>query len=704
MVTKGSSTDSESMRILPKLDFSLRADQILSLTRLVIESSTKELDRIGSLRPEECTFVKAIWPLAKLETEVNTKLSTATFLQYVSPNEEIRQASVEATKILDNHLIEKVMRDDLFRVTRCVAENKEEMSILDNESKRLVEKMMLSFKHNGLFLSPTAREILKEKRKRLAELAVEFSKNMNEDKTQLLFSAEELDGCSEDFLAGLERAPDGRFVITTKYPDVFGVLKRAHREDVRKRMDVAFNGRCRENDVLLEEAIRLRLECAQLLGYRNHAEFQLEDRLAKSPTAVWKFEADLQNKLTSMAQRELAKLRDLKKQEKQAKGQVIEEKDIFGSWDYHYYSRILLERDYALDDEKIKEFYSLESVIKEMLHIYEQVLGLQFIHLTDTPTWHEDVRLYEVRNANSDDNDAQAELVGHIYLDLFPRPGKYTHAACFNIQSGAWMDPKKTMRQYPAAAMVANFSKPTPGKPSLLKHDEVVTLFHELGHAMHDMCAYTTYGRFHGTSVETDFVEAPSQMLENWCWDGEMLRRIGKHYLRSNETFSDEQIRQMVRAKNFNAGLLNLRQVFFGLFDMTIHSIEQVDLKEALNGETINQLYGRLRSQITLISQPEGVCPAASFGHMMGGYDAGYYGYLWSQVFSADMFYSRFRREGLLNRTTGLEYRQKVLKPGGSREGMKSLVDFLGREPTSDAFMKSLGLNEVENDDGFLEL
>ena len=328
----------------------------------------------------------------------------------------------------------------------------------------------------------------------------------------------------------------------------------------------------------------------------------------------------------------------------------------------------------------------------EMLKIYEEVLSLRFEHLADGPVWHPDVKLYRVTDKDT------AELVGHIYLDLFPRDGKYTHAACFPLVPGCALDAKDEHRQHPVAAMVANFSKPTPSKPSLLKHDEVVTLFHELGHAMHGMCAKTRYARFHGTSVETDFVEAPSQMLENWCWNDKMLKRIARHYLRPQETLTDDFIKQLVRAKNFNAGLLNLRQVFFGLFDMTIHSIE-APLKEALSGETIDSFYARLRREVALIPQPDNVTPASSFGHMMGGYDAGYYGYMWSQVFSADMFHSRFEAEGLQDPKVGRDYRQKILQPGGSRDGMDSLVDFLGRKPNSDAFLKSLGLEQGQHEE-----
>jgi len=667
---------------LPKLNFALKASDIATLTKSILEEGVRELDRVASTPPTNCTFSNVIWPLAALETNIEIKLSAATFLQNVSTDGDVRQASVEATKQLEKYEIDKTTREDLFRVVKCVAENAEEMGRLDDESRRLVNKMMTVFKHNGLLLEPELRQQLKAKRTRLAELMVDFSNNMNEDRTELLLTTAELEGCPSDFLEGREIREDGKYVVTMKYPDVFGVLKYAKSETVRRSMDEAFNSRCRQsNRPILEEALRLRFECAKLLGYKNHAEFQLEERLAKSSAAVMDFEEDLKAKLTPFGEKELALMREMKVKETGNADAVIY------SFDYHYYARKILERDYAIDNEKLKEYFSLESVIREMLHIYEEVLGLKFKLLSEpSHVWHSDVLMYEVTNAGD------GRLMGHLYFDLFPRDGKYTHAACFSLQLGCYLDEHREKRQLPASAMVCNFTQPSPSKPSLLTHDEVVTLFHELGHAMHGMCAVTIYSRFQPSNVETDFVEAPSQMLENWCWNGSILKRLARHYQRPTETLPDELIQQLVRAKTFNAGLLNLRQIFFGLFDMTIHSIEQPDLSQALGGASIDAFYESLRRNVTLIPQPPNISPASSFGHMMGGYDAGYYGYLWSEVFSADMFYSRFAREGLQNAAVGAEYRKKILEPGASRDSMEGLVDFLGRRPTNDAFLRSLGL------------
>ncbi|KAJ1967580.1 metalloendopeptidase, partial [Dispira parvispora] len=290
-----------------------------------------------------------------------------------------------------------------------------------------------------------------------------------------------------------------------------------------------------------------------------------------------------------------------------------------------------------------------------------------------------DVRLFEVWDSKTND------FVGHFYLDLYPRKGKYNHAACFPIRPGSQLS--DGTYSTPVAAMVANFSKPTPNAPALLKHDEVVTYFHELGHVMHGICSQTRWAYFHGTNTENDFVEAPSQMLENWCWERDVLRDFSSHY-KTGERIPDELLNRLIKSKNACAGLFNLRQLFFGIFDLKVHSQPEGKVD-------VIQEWRKMRSDITLIhdaEEGETTWPAAGFGHIMGGYDAGYYGYMWSQVFSADMFFSRFKKEGVMNPQTGKDYRFEILKPGGSRDAMVHLKAFLGREPKLDPFLKSLGL------------
>lgn len=676
-----------STNVLPKLNFQLDVKSLLEECRKSISEIRAEYDRIGALSPSECSFETVLRPWSQAEAKFTTQIASYNFPQYVSPSSEIRDASVEATKLIDEFSIETSMREDLFRVAKAVSEKAEK---LPAEEARFLEKVLLEFKHNGLFLeSEAARAELKTKRQRLADLSTDFSKTMNEDSTELLFTAEDLEGATPDFLASLPRDGD-KYRVSMKYPDLFGVLRNVKKESVRALMDETNGRKCEANRAVFSEALKLRQECAKILGYHDHAQFRLEDKMAKSPEKVHKFLSELRSKLTPFALKEIAKLRALKAEDL---GKSVEEVEL-RSWDYQFYTRILLEKEYSLNEELVREYFSLTNVIAEMLRIFEQVLGLRFRQVEDAfgkgLVWHEDVSLWEVWNSEEALKafSGDSNFVGHFYLDLFPRPGKYTHAACWDLQPGyEFLD---GTRQFPVAGMVANFTKPTGDKPSLLKHDEVVTLFHELGHAMHDMCARVKLSRFHGTSVEGDFVEAPSQMLENWCWNEEMLRRLSKHYLRPEESLPSELISALVRTKNLNAGILNLRQIFFGTWDLIIHGDASGKYFQV---GAVDEEYEKLRQEIALIPQPKNVWPAASFGHMMGGYDAGYYGYMWSQVFSADMFYTVFASKLVSDPSgPGLKYRKSILRVGGSRDGMDSLVEFLGREPIPEPFLKSLGL------------
>lgn len=305
-------------------------------------------------------------------------------------------------------------------------------------------------------------------------------------------------------------------------------------------------------------------------------------------------------------------------------------------------------------------------------------------------TWHEDVQLFAVW----DDEREGGSFIGYLYLDLHPREGKFGHAANFSLQPGY----SNKIRRYPATALVCNFSKPTATKPSLLKHDEIVLLFHELGHGIHDLVSRTVYSRFHGTAVVEDFVEAPSQMLENWCWTPSQLKRLSHHY-QTGKQIPDDLIAKKISAKNVNNAIFNLRQLHFGIYDMVVHTPSSHSAAKSLN---LSILYNELRMHITGLNGPEDLGLGsdwgngqATIGHLMGGYDAGYYGYLSSQVYSADMFYSVFEKDPMDGKE-GRRYRYMVLEKGGSQDELKTLVDFLGREPSTEAFYRDLGLEKKQ--------
>lgn len=388
----------------------------------------------------------------------------------------------------------------------------------------------------------------------------------------------------------------------------------------------------------------------------------------------------MRTKLSIAGKAEITKLLELKAEDQKALS--LPEDPTFNVWDYRYFDRLLLEKEYEVDDQKISEYFPMQSTIEKMLGIFEVLFKLKFEEVTgaDRAVWHEDCKQFAVwKNDTGSD-----EFVGWLYFDLHPREGKYGHAANFNLSPG-YVD-KDGKRVYPVTALVCNFSKPTATKPSLLKHDEVVTFFHELGHGIHDLVSVTKYARFHGTNVARDFVEAPSQMLEYWCWQPEELKGLSSHYTEEGKTIDDDLIAKIVKSKHVNGGLFNLRQLHFALFDMTLHTSDgNIDVTKTWNG---------MREDIALMQQGnETTYGYGSFGHLMGGYDSGYYGYLWSQVFAADIFYTEFLADPM-NTTNGLRYRDTILKPGGSREALDSLKELLGREPNNVAFLSELG---VEN-------
>ena len=508
-------------------------------------------------------------------------------------------------------------------------------------------------------------------------------------------------------------------------------MKYGTNSTLRRKLVIDNENKVNKNVALFQEAVVLRDEGARLLGYPNHAAVAIEDKMMKTPEAVNDFLADLKKRLSPGGLTELKKLQKLKAQDQEKKG--IKDDDRYWLWDHRFYDTMMLQNEYSLDQQKIAEYFPLQTTIRGMLQIFEELFGLVFVEIQGEDraalsttgkekdiTWHPDVEMFSVW-----DNEGQGSgFVGYLYLDLFPREGKYSHAANFNIQPGYLFDPlplsnsstkdnstHKPERHYPCTALVCNFSKPTPKKPSLLKHEEVVTLFHELGHGIHDLVSKTQYSAFHGTSVVRDFVEAPSQMLENWCWTPLGLKRLSHHWSHLSEEYStsfsadhgdrpaekmpDSLIENIIRTKHVNDALANLRQLHFGIFDMTIHAPSS---HEAIEDLPISQTYNRLRREITKMDDPfeQGLGDdwghgEATFGHLMGGYDAGYYGYMSSLVFACDMWASKFQKDPM-DGEVGRRYRHTVLEKGGSREEMSLLEDFLGRKPNNQAFLKELGI------------
>ncbi|KAI9502498.1 metalloendopeptidase [Coemansia spiralis] len=624
------------------------------------------------------TFANTIAPLARFDNDSGADAAIVSFLQNVSTDKLVRDASSNAEQQLQAFRIEAMMREDVYRSVSSVFKNSKEMDRLEPEDRLLVEKMELQYRRNGLALSSEQRQKLGQIRKRLSELGIAFARNINESDGRILLTREELDGLPDDYFDGRKtEIEDGleKYVVTTKYPDLVPAMQHAKRESTRRRLLTVEETRCPENIPLLQEAVGLRLEAARLLGYKTHAEFVLEENMAKTPEAVLEFEHDLRKRLDALADKEVAEIEAIKKADKEAAGEPY---DGLFNWDFRYYSNLVKERKHSVSDEEVKQYFPMKEVTRGVLDIYQEILGLRFVKVENPDVWHSDVEMYEVWEAKGDD------FVGHFYLDLYPREGKYNHACVNSIRASYSKDCESC--EYPAAVMLANFPKPTSSAPALLKHDDVLTLLHEFGHVFHHLCTKTKWSYFQLDSVQVDFIEAPSQMLENWGWEPSVLRKFAVHY-KTGEPIPEELVKRLLAAKNEGAGLFNMRQAFFGLFDMAIHNTTDGNVD-------IRSLYRSMREEITRFAAGDAnACGAATFGHMMGGYDAGYYGYQWAKVFSADMYASRFLKDGVDNPQTGMVYRREILQPGGSRNASASLEMFLGRKPNNDAFLKSIGLD-----------
>ncbi|KAH8659341.1 putative Saccharolysin [Tricladium varicosporioides] len=683
--------------------FTATPTSVVEEAKALCDTTRSLLDKIAKeVTPETATFANVVLPMAEDENAAGLKGRILGFYQAVSGDSKLRDASSKAEEIMDEFNIEASMREDIFKLVDAAYNKKE---TLDPESQRLLEKERKSYIRNGLGIEKgEKRDRFKEIKKRLSMIQIEFQKNLNEENGGIWFTTKELEGVPQDTLDTFEKGTgdnEGKLKFSFKYPDLFPTLKFALDPETRKKVFIENENKCNQNVPLFKEAVVLRDEAARLLGYKDHASFRLEDKMAKTPETVNDFLDDLRTQLAPGGAKEVEHLKGIKAADLKARGLEASNDGNYYLWDSRFYDRMMVEKEFSIDEQKIAEYFPLQKTIEGMLGIFEELFGFVFVEVGaedrtkisetgngDDIAWHEDVKIFSVW----DDEEEGGAFVGYLYLDLHPRPGKYGHAANFSLQPGFYY--ANGTRRYPATALVCNFSKPTATKPSLLKHDEVVTLFHELGHGIHDLAGRTKYSRFHGTSVVRDFVEAPSQMLENWCWTPSQIKALSSHYL-SGEKIPDDLIAKQISVKHVNDALFNLRQLHFGIFDMTVHTPSSHSVAESFK---LSEMYNELRTSISGLKGPEVLGMKsdwgngqATFGHLIGGYDAGYYGYLSSQVYSTDMFYTVFKSNPMDGKE-GRRYRHMVLEKGGSQEEMKTLEDFLGRKPSTEAFYKDLGL------------
>ncbi len=609
------------------------------------------------------TIANTLLPLNEAVAVIGEGYGQGAFMARVHLEESVRVAATDEEERINKWGIAVVFRSHLYAAMRRLADSEPAATA---EQLRLLDFWMRDFRRAGHELEAGERIELKALKERLVELEVAFSANVDAHSDHIEVTREELDGLPDSYIDALKPGDaDGTYRVTLDYPDLYPFLQNATNRACRQELSRKNNTSVvEENRPLLEEALGLRRRIAQLVGYESWAHHSMDVKMA-DPGRVEKFYADLVPRLKEKVKAEHEKMR----------GRLADEygDNTLQQWDINYYSTQIRRDEYGVDQYEVANYFPLEAVIDGMLDLTAEMFGVTYVRQEDPKAWHPDVYLYQVADSTSGDH------LAYFYMDLFPREGKYGHAAAFDLVGGHTNLAGEKVR--PVAAMVANFTKPTGDAPSLLRHDEVLTLFHEFGHILHQTLTQAETVRFSGANTEWDFVEAPSQIMEHWTWEPDVLARFSRHY-QTGGRIPEELVGQLVAARDVNIAAASLRQAYFGIFDLLLHDdAEQRDL-DALDRQAF---------EVNELPFPEGTFFAASWGHIMGGYDAGYYGYLWSMVFGDDM-YSRFQAEGILNPAVGRAYRSVILEQGGSKDADTLLVEFLGREPNNEAFLANLGL------------
>ncbi|MFA6093311.1 MAG: M3 family metallopeptidase [Elusimicrobiota bacterium] len=663
-VGAGAALDNAAL-VNPAVDLPQTPHELIQRYKTAETQYKAAVDAVVAIPAAERTFANTVKALENADAEFSAITLSGSLLSAVSPDKNLRRAADAVGRRSNRLSLDLSDRDDIYRAYKEYAAKGEKLS---GEDKKLLDEILRSYKRNGMELPLAERADLKKIRQRLHDLAQAFDKNLAEYEDGIDLSLEELAGMPESYIQGLPKTQDGKYHVGLDYPSYIPFMQYAQNSELRRQLEFKFNNRAAEKNLpLMEEALPLRQQLAQKLGYKTFAHYTIEERMAKTPEAVMDFLNRLKTLVMGPAKDEQKDLLERARKDNPSAQDVP-------AWDRNYYAEKMKQERYSYDEEEVRQYFPVQRVIAGTLDVYQELLGLKFNEVP-SKNWHEDVKLFEVTDAKS------GQKIGHFFLDLFPRKGKYGHAMATEIVVGREL-PDGSYRS-PVSAMVSNFSKPTPDQPALLTHDEVQTFFHEFGHLMHMTLTQARYTSHSGASVAWDFVETPSQLMENWAWQPEVINRLSGHWKDPSKKLPPELFKKMLAAKNFRSATNTLRQAALATLDMVYHTL--------LGPVDTTAVMEKVFADIGLPPMSAGNHFQAGFAHIMHGYQAGYYGYLWSLVYAQDAF-SRFEREGVMNTSTGRDLREKILARGSSVEESQSLREFLGREPNEDAFLKSLGI------------
>ncbi|WP_417889890.1 M3 family metallopeptidase [Xanthomarina gelatinilytica] len=658
----------------------IKNEHFLPAFKKAIEKAKKEIEDITN-NPETPSFKNTVEALDFSGEELDRISSIFFNLNSAETNDEIQKIAQEVSPLLSEFSNDITLNEKLFKRIKTVYQAQNSLN-LTTEQKTLLDKKYKSFSRNGANLPEDKKQQLRNIDKELSKLKLKFGENVLAETNKfemLLTKEEEVAGLPEGAKEAAQQLAESKgkkgWLITLHYPSYIPFMTYANNRELRKKLAIASGAKAFHNDALdnqenVLKIVKLRHERANLLGYKTHAHFVLEERMAKTPEKVETFSNELLEKAKPAALKEFTELESFAKE--------LEGIDQLQKWDGAYYAEKLKQKRFDLDDEKLKPYFKLENVIQGVFTISERLYGLHFEEISTIDKYHQDVLTYKVTNDKGD-------LVSIFYADFFPRPGK---------RNGAWMTSYKPQyvkngeNSRPHISIVCNFTKPTKSKPSLLTFNEVTTLFHEFGHALHGMLANTTYPSLSGTSVFWDFVELPSQVLENWCYEKEALELFATHY-ETGEVIPMDLIEKIKASSTFHEGMQTLRQLSFGLLDMSWHGVESPETIKSVKEHELKAF-----ENTKLYPDVAENCMSTSFSHIFqGGYSSGYYSYKWAEVLDADAF-EFFKEKGIFNKDVATKFKEHVLSQGGTEDPMILYKRFRGHEPQPDALLKRAGLIE----------
>lgn len=657
----------------------IKPEHFLPALNEAIARAKKNIELIKN-HPESPNFKNSIEALELASDDLS--LITSIFHSNLSAhtNPELQELAKKVGPIVSAFKSDIILDEVLFEKIKFVWESSDKNS-LDREEFKLLENTFKEFARNGALLEEEKRKRLREIDEKLSILTPHFSENVLNatNEFELIVENEsELSGLPESAKESAAQDAEakghkGKWLFTLQAPSFLPVLRFVDSRELRHKVGKAYASRCCEgtfsNKKTVKDIVSLRLERAQILGYNSHSHFVLDERMAESPEKVTAFLQKLLNASKPAALKELDELREFAKS--------IGDNDELTSWDIAYYSEKLKEKKFQFNAEELRPYFQLENVIDGAFQHANKLYGVSFSHSNDYPTYHEDVRVYEVTDSSSQ------EFIGLLYTDFFPRDSK---------RGGAWMTAYRDQGLFrqeilrPQVGVVCNFTKPTKNKPSLLTFMEVETLFHEFGHALHGLLSHCKYRSLAGTNVYWDFVELPSQIFENWVLEKEGLDLFAKHF-ETGEELPESLCRKIKESSKFMAGYHSLRQINFASLDMAWHSLQNM-----ASVSSVEEFEAEATRETTLLPSSKGTLVSPAFSHIFaGGYSSGYYSYKWAEVLDADAF-EYFLEKGLFNQEVAQSFKSEILMKGGTEHPMDLYKNFRGREPDPNALLRRDGL------------